>query len=120
MTVMEQVDHEFLLPFWKVHVLHHAESGELYGLWMLQELAEHGYAVSPGTLYPLLARMERNGWLTSSSAGASKARRSYRITPEGRRVLRTLRRAIVELHDEVVATAPRAAKRAGRRPPKFR
>lgn len=112
---MRRADRELFLPFWKIHVLHHAESGELYGLWMLQELAEHGYAVSPGTLYPLLARMERNGWLTSSSAGASKARRSYRITPEGRRVLRMLRRAIVELHDEVVATIPRGATRARRR-----
>ena len=112
------VAREFLLPFWKIHVLHHAESGELYGLWMLQELADHGYAVSPGTLYPLLARMERNGWLRSSAAGASKARRSYRITPEGRRVLRTLRRAIVELHDEVVPTTRRAVTRGGRRHPR--
>lgn len=117
---MKQVDHEFLLPFWKVHVLHHAESGELYGLWMLQELAEHGYSVSPGTLYPLLARMERNGWLTSSSSGASKARRSYRITPEGRRVLRVLRRAIAELHDEVVVAAPVGARRARRNASKAR
>lgn len=111
----QRIAREFFLPFWKVHVLHHAESGKLYGLWMLQELAEHGYAVSPGTLYPLLARMERNGWLTSSSAGASKARRSYRITTEGRRVLRTLRRAIVELHDEVVTTARHARSRLPQR-----
>ena len=29
----------------------------------VQALREHGYDISPGTLYPLLKRMERNGWL---------------------------------------------------------
>jgi DNA-binding PadR family transcriptional regulator len=69
---------------------------------MLQELAEHGHRLSPGTLYPLLARMERNGWLRSRSRGGPKARKDYRITPSGRRLLRQLRSEVEELHRELV------------------
>jgi len=53
------INREILLSFWKVHVLHHADEGEVIGQWMLKELAHHGYDVSPGTLYPLLKRMEK-------------------------------------------------------------
>ena len=97
------VDREFRLGLWKIHILHHAAAREVYGLWLLEELAEHGYRLSPGTLYPLLARMKANGWLRETGASeALKARRSYRITPEGRRVLRALRRDVAELYREVV------------------
>jgi len=59
------VSREILLAFWKVHILHHAAEDGVVGTWMLGELRHHGYDVSPGTLYPLLKRMERFGWLTS-------------------------------------------------------
>jgi DNA-binding PadR family transcriptional regulator len=96
------VDREIRVAFWKIHILHHAARQAVYGLWLLEELAEHGHRVSPGTLYPLLNRMEKNGWLRSSSAGGSKARRSYRITSVGRDILKQLRAEIAELHSEVV------------------
>lgn len=95
-------DREIRLAFCKLHVLHHAAKGPIYGLWILQELAEHGHVLSPGTLYPMLARMERRGWLSSEERRASKERRNYRITPSGRRVLRRLRSEIHELYREVV------------------
>lgn len=95
---------EFLLAFWKIHILHHAaEDGGVYGQWMLEELAHHGYRLSPGTLYPLLARMERHGWLRSSAPKRATAARRYRLTPAGRRVLVRLREALDELYDEVSA-----------------
>jgi PadR family transcriptional regulator, regulatory protein PadR len=99
------ISREVLLAFWKIHILHHAEAGPIYGLWMLEELAEHGYRLSPGTLYPILARMERNGWLRSDGDRPSKARRNYRITPAGRRILARLREQVTELHREVVLEA---------------
>jgi DNA-binding PadR family transcriptional regulator len=99
---MTETTDEFVLPFWKIHILHHAANGPVYGLWLLQELAQHGYRVSPGTLYPLLARMERAGLLRVESSNHARARRTYRITPEGRKLLRKLRRRIEELHHEVV------------------
>ena len=101
------VDHkvlgrEILLAFWKVHILHHAEEGGVVGTWMLGELRRHGYDVSPGTLYPLLKRMESFGWLMSSADNAGpKARRTYRITEEGREVLAIVRGQMVELGIEI-------------------
>ena len=95
-------DREFRLAFCKLHVLHHAAKGPIYGLWMLQELAEHGHTVSPGTLYPLLARMEKNGWLRSESEGGAKERKNYRITSAGRKLLKQLRSEVAELYRELV------------------
>jgi len=96
------LDREFRLGMWKIHILHHASKHPIYGLWMLAELAEHGHAVSPGTLYPILARMERNGWLAARAPERARARRTYRITPRGRSVLAALRRDVTELYREVV------------------
>ena len=97
------ITREILLSFWKVHVLHHAAEGEVIGHWMMQELRHHGYDVSPGTLYPLLKRMERNGWLTSTAdpARGPKAPRAFRITAEGRKVLKVVRTQLRELGVEV-------------------
>ncbi len=97
----DAADREIRLAFWKIHILYHADIQDVYGLWILEELAEHGHRLSPGTIYPLLARMERNGWLRSVSAGG-KSRRNYRITSAGRRLLAELREQIAELYGEVV------------------
>lgn len=104
----DPADREIRLAFWKVHILHHAAKGPIHGWWMLQELAEHGHRLSPGTLYPLLARLAENGWLRADTPEGPKTRRSYRITPGGRRLLRKLRREIDELHREVVLDDERA------------
>lgn len=98
----DPADREIRLALWKLHILHHAAQHEVYGLWMLHELAEHGHNVSPGTLYPILARMARNGWLAATPA-RGKARRGYRITPRGRALLKQLRAEVAELHRELGA-----------------
>ena len=96
------VSREILISFWKIHVLHHADDGGVVGTWMLDELREHGYDVSPGTLYPMLRRLEEFGWLTSSTDGDSpRARRTYLITDEGREVLGIAKRQLRELGVEV-------------------
>lgn len=109
----DPVDREFRLALWKIHVLHHASEQPVYGLWLMRELAEHGYSVSPGTLYPMLSRMERNGWLRSSGGGAN-ARRSFRITAGGKAVLEELRGHIGELKREL-DEAGRGARASDRR-----
>ena len=95
---------EILLSFWKVHILHHAGEGPLHGQWVISELRRHGYEISAGTLYPLLKRMERVGWLKcrAEPGGGLRARRNYRLTPAGEKVLATIREQIKELYDEVV------------------
>ncbi len=40
--------------FIRLHVLHDAVKEPVYGRAMIEELARHGYALSPGTLYPIL------------------------------------------------------------------
>ena len=51
----------------RVHILHHASEKAVFGLWFIEELAHHGYKLSPGTLYPILHGMEENGYLRSSA-----------------------------------------------------
>jgi PadR family transcriptional regulator PadR len=108
---------EFLLTFWKIHILHHAaEKQGVYGQWMLVELGRHGYRLSPGTLYPLLARMARHGWIRAGETKGSRDPRVYRITREGAVVLKRLRASLGELQHEVGRFAPERPTRATTRP----
>ena len=111
--MLSSADREIRLGIWKIHILHHAAAREVWGTWLLEELAEHGHHLSPGTLYPALLRMERNGWLRrTGNAPHRRARQTFRITPRGRRLLQGLRREVRELHDEVVrGREPRATRR---------
>jgi PadR family transcriptional regulator PadR len=99
---------EILLGFWKVHILHHAAEHPIIGQWVLTELRHHGYDISPGTLYPLLKRLERNGWLRSEVAmgDGKRRRRYYHLTRRGSAVLDVLRDTVIELHHEIVEEAP--------------
>jgi DNA-binding PadR family transcriptional regulator len=101
---MKELNREILLSFWKVHILHHAGKEPVCGQWMLTELRRHGYEISPGTLYPLLQRMERLGWLRgkTQAGGGKRARKDYRLTPGGHKVLAVIREQVRELHYEVV------------------
>ena len=100
---MEAANREILLSFWKVHILHHAGEEPVHGQWILTELRRHGYEISPGTLYPLLKRMERLGWLKGKTdpKGGRRARKDYRLTAEGRIILTRIREQLEELHREV-------------------
>ena len=101
---MKAVNREVLLSFWKVHILHHAKQEPVHGQWILTELRRHGYEISPGTLYPLLKRMERLGWLKGKAdpAGGRRARKDYRFTSEGGKVLALIREQIKELYAEIM------------------
>jgi PadR family transcriptional regulator len=106
---MKELESEILLSFWKVHILHHAGEQPLHGQWMTLELRRHGYEISPGTLYPLLHRMERLGWLKSTCDpnGGRRARRDYRLTNEGRKILGIIRGQLEELYGEVLRDSER-------------
>jgi len=101
---LRAVEREILLSFWKIHILHHAETSPVYGQWVMRELRRHGYDVSPGTLYPLLARMAERGWLETCAdpKAGIRARRDYVLTPEGKQVLDLVRSQVTELYREVV------------------
>ena len=87
----------------RLHILHHACEEPIYGLEMIEELGRHGYRISPGTLYPLLAGLERKGYLHSTEETEGRSRRKvYRATPRGRAALHAAREKIRELFREVV------------------
>lgn len=114
--MLSAADREIRLGIWKIHILHHAAKRDVWGLWLLDELAAHGHHLSPGTLYPALARMVENGWLVRRTRGGHpRARQLYRITPAGRALLRGLRRELGELYREVVLDEEPPAMRRRRR-----
>src|SRR3954462_15266755 len=99
---MKGLEREILLAFWKVHILHHAGEQALHGQWMLTELRRHGYQISPGTLYPLLQRMERLGWLKGEKTPRrGRPRKDYRLAPGGRKVLGIIREQLEGFYREV-------------------
>lgn len=115
----DPVVREFLLAFWKIHILHHAAEQGVYGQWMLEELRHHGYHLSPGTLYPMLARMARRGWLRAAEPKRANAPRVYRLTPRGREVLHRILDSLDELYREVDEHRPgRPARRHPHRKPR--
>jgi PadR family transcriptional regulator, regulatory protein PadR len=90
--------------FIKLHVLHHASEHPVYGLWLIEELSEHGYKVSPGTLYPLLHSLEESDLLKSyNETIGGKIRRYYSITGKGRRQLKKAKDQLVELMGEILS-----------------
>ncbi len=99
------MEHRDLLGgFVRLHVLHHAAEHEVYGLWMIEELARHGYRLSPGTLYPMLEAMEERGYLVSRRERAGRSvRRLYSATPFGCEALSMARTLLRELFQEVAA-----------------
>ena len=89
--------------FIKLHVLHHATEQPVYGLWLIEELAEHGYRVGPGTLYPLLHSLQESELLKSyNEIIGGKIRRYYRITAKGRRELKKAKQQLMELVGEIL------------------
>jgi DNA-binding PadR family transcriptional regulator len=101
---IKAISREILLSFWKVHILHHATEGPVVGQWMLAELRSHGYEVSPGTLYPILKRMEERGWLRYEvdPQRGLRARKSYYLTDKGIEVLVMIRGQLEVLCREVI------------------
>ena len=70
---------------------------------MSEELAHHGYKISPGSLYPTLHKMEEEGLLRShSEVVAGRSRRSYVATVKGRRDLKETIVQLRELAHEVL------------------
>jgi len=85
----------------RLHVLHHASHEPIFGQGIMDELAHHGYRLSPGTLYPILHGMERGGYLASTVELVGKRnRRVYVITAEGRKALKLAKARVWELFRE--------------------
>lgn len=87
----------------RLHVLHHSAKAPIFGLWMVDELARHGYKISTGTLYPLLHGLERRKYLRSYVERDGKtSRRLYKTTVLGKRALKRALIKVRELYGELV------------------
>ncbi|MBE9501528.1 MAG: helix-turn-helix transcriptional regulator [Chloroflexi bacterium] len=97
---------DFFLGFVKIHILYHASKEPIYGVEILEELGRHGYRLSPGTLYPTLHRLAKEGYLSQQrKLVGGKVRKYYAITDQGLVALDEARRKITELVDEVLEEA---------------
>jgi len=67
---------------------------DMYGYSMVKHMETLGYKVEENTLYPLLRRLEKNGWIASKwDLTEDRPRKFYGLTPEGR----TLRAGLLEV-----------------------
>ena len=99
----DNADRDLYSGMIRLHILHHAGRGAIFGTGMAEELARHGYKISPGTLYPILHGLEKRGYLESEEERSCRsARRMYKITASGRRALKTAKLRVRELFGELI------------------
>src|SRR5438445_8360462 len=96
-------------------------SAELMVLAAIEQRARHGYEIAKliddrsggvlrfhvASLYPMLYRLERRGWITGRwvEKAGQRRRRYYRLTPEGRRMLLQQRNEWHALFDALTRVA---------------
>ncbi|RDY23741.1 PadR family transcriptional regulator [Romboutsia maritimum] len=81
-----------------IHILEHTRRKPFYGIWMIEHLKEHGYTLSPGTLYPILREMESAGLIEKEEVNTNgKIRKYYSITQKGEIVLKDIKEKLNEL-----------------------
>ncbi len=88
--------------FIKLHILYHAAEAPVFGLELIEELQRHGYRLSPGTLYPLLHSLEKEGCLVCENRTVNgKVRKYYTSTSRGVRLLKEGTQKAQELMEEI-------------------
>ena len=86
----------------RLHILHHACEGDIFGLEMIEELGRHGYKLSPGTMYPMLHSLEERGLLVSKEQQEGRRyKRFYKATSAGRKALVAAKEKVRELFGEL-------------------
>ncbi len=99
------IEKRILQGFICVHILHYAQKSPVCGSQMMEELSSHGYKISPGTLYPLLHSLEREGLQKKyEEKVAGKIRKYYAVTELGESQLVKAKVYLDELTGEVMQT----------------
>lgn len=112
-----QSDKDLYSGMVRLHILHHAGEGPVFGLGIIEELQRHGYKLSAGTLYPMLHGLQRKGYLDSRvERDGRRARRVYEITDVGRAALTLARARVRELFGELIEGAARSGRPRQRAP----
>ncbi|EFV77040.1 transcriptional regulator [Bacillus sp. 2_A_57_CT2] len=98
----DKILRKLFLGFIQIHILHHAKEHPVFGAWMVEELKEHGYSISSGTLYPILHSMESDGLLLQEKKNVDgRIRKYYTATEKGISVLEEARKKAYELFKEI-------------------
>ncbi len=59
----------------------------MYGYMMLRFIEEIGYSVEENTLYPMLRRLKKNGWVSSKwDVEHDRPKKYYEITKKGKTI----------------------------------
>ena len=90
-----------VLPYCVLAMLRHTER---YGFELVRALGSvEGMVTGEGTIYPLLARLRRQGLVVTSwqESASGPPRRYYRITADGRAALGDFMQAWAQLRDSV-------------------
>ena len=94
---------DLFLGFIKIHILYHADKGEIYGADFKEEIERHGYKISYGTLYPVFHKLAGSGLLKFELRNTDgKIRKYYTITALGRKFLKEVKQKVKELSSEII------------------
>jgi len=87
----------------RLFILHRAGQEPVYGEALNRPLRRFGYALSPGSLYPLLHTLERQRLLRCRiRITKGRVRKYYELTEKGRSCLDDVRKELAGLVAEVV------------------
>lgn len=76
----------------------------MYGYAMIRHLEEAGYTVEENTLYPLLRRLEKNGWIAGEwDVSEGRPKKFYVITEKGEKI----RERALRVWEEQIGTLAR-------------
>lgn len=93
-------------------VLSLLSSTSLYAFDLVRRLSDSdGMVISEGTIYPLLSRLRREGWVSTTWAESAEGppRRYYALTPAGERALLAFTADWRRFRDAVDALLPEGA-----------
>ncbi|MDD3581727.1 MAG: PadR family transcriptional regulator [Desulfobacca sp.] len=87
----------------KIIILHQAAKGPFYGLAFSKFMQGLGYNISPGSLYPLLHGMEKEGLLSSYTYMIQgRIRKYYELSDQGRACLVKVQNQLAGLVQEII------------------
>ena len=94
--------HDLLSGLIRLHVLHHAAEQEIYGQWMIDELAHHGYRLSPERCTRCCTRWSATATSSRQEREGRTVRKLYTITPKGKEGLALAKDRIREFTGEAM------------------
>ncbi len=85
----------------ELQVLWHLSNQDMHGYALIQDLSKHrSVPLTPGTLYPLLGRFEKQGLIVVKETG-ERDKKVYMLTPDAHKLLDKLSHEFIETFDGI-------------------